>query len=81
MMPIRVAIALAVTVVSVNVLAQDQSTESVLSVKAAVDAYRQDREAEILGDFVELLSIPNVATNLPDMEAAFEQAILLDKEN
>ena len=68
MMPIRVAIALAVTVVSVNVLAQDQSTESVLSVKAAVDAYRQDREAEILGDFVELLSIPNVATNLPDME-------------
>ena len=68
MMPIRVALALAVTVVSVNVLAQDQSTENVATVKAAVDAYRQDREAEILGDFVELLSIPNVATNLPDME-------------
>jgi len=68
MMLIRVAIVFAVTVVSVNVLAQEQSTKNVATVKAAVDAYRQDREAEILGDFVELLSIRNVATNLSDME-------------
>ena len=68
MMLSRVVIVLAVTVASVTVSAQDQSTENVVAVKAAVDAYRQDREAEILGDFVELLSIPNVASNLSDME-------------
>jgi acetylornithine deacetylase/succinyl-diaminopimelate desuccinylase-like protein len=68
MMQIRVAITLAVAVVSVNILAQERSEEDVATVKAAVDSYRQDREAEILGDFVELLSIPNVATNLSDME-------------
>ena len=32
------------------------------------DAYRQDREADIIRDFVDLLSIPNVANSLPDME-------------
>lgn len=40
----------------------------VASVQAAIDAWRADREAVILEDFVELLSIPNVATSLPDME-------------
>jgi acetylornithine deacetylase/succinyl-diaminopimelate desuccinylase-like protein len=40
----------------------------VASVQAAIDAWRADREAAILEDFVELLSIPNVASNLPDME-------------
>lgn len=37
-------------------------------VQAAIDAWRADREAAILEDFVELLSIPNVASSLPDME-------------
>lgn len=37
-------------------------------VQAAIDAWRADREAVILEDFVELLSIPNVASSLPDME-------------
>jgi len=37
-------------------------------VQAAIDAWRADREALILEDFVELLSIPNVASSLPDME-------------
>ncbi len=75
MMLIRVAIVLAVTVVSINVSAQDQSADNVVTVKAAVDAYRQDREAEILEDFVELLSIPNVATNLSDMERNAEHIV------
>ena len=68
MLPIRVAVVLVMGVFSVNVLAQEQSAANVMAVKAAVDAYRQDREADILGDFVDLLSIPNVATSLPDME-------------
>jgi acetylornithine deacetylase/succinyl-diaminopimelate desuccinylase-like protein len=38
------------------------------AVQRAIDAWRADREAAILGDFVELLSIPNVATSLPDMQ-------------
>ena len=37
-------------------------------VQAAIDDWRSDREAVILEDFVELLSIPNVASSLPDME-------------
>jgi len=68
MLPIRVAVVLVMGVFSINVLAQEQSAANVMAVKAAVDAYRQDREADILGDFVDLLSIPNVATSLPDME-------------
>ena len=68
MLPIRVAVVLVMGVFSVNVLAQEQSAANVMAVKAAVDAYRQDREADILGDFVDLLSIRNVATSLPDME-------------
>jgi len=70
MLPIRVAVVLVISVFSINVLAQEQSAANVMAikVKAAVDAYRQDREADILGDFVDLLSIPNVATSLPDME-------------
>jgi len=68
MLPIRVAVVLVISVFSINVLAQEQSAANVMAIKAAVDAYRQDREADILGDFVDLLSIPNVATSLPDME-------------
>jgi acetylornithine deacetylase/succinyl-diaminopimelate desuccinylase-like protein len=40
----------------------------VATVQAAIDAWRADRESAILQDFVELLSIPNVAASLPDME-------------
>ena len=38
------------------------------AVQSAVDAWRAQHETVILEDFVELLSIPNVATSLPDME-------------
>lgn len=77
MLLIRVAIVLAVSAASVNVAAQNQSTQNVATVKAAVNAYRQDREAEILADFVDLLSIPNVATNLSDMERNVDHIIAL----
>jgi acetylornithine deacetylase/succinyl-diaminopimelate desuccinylase-like protein len=40
----------------------------VAAVQSAIDAWRADREAVIVADFVELLSIPNVASSLPDME-------------
>lgn len=38
------------------------------SLGAAIDAWRADREALIVKDFVELLSLPNVASSLPDMD-------------
>jgi acetylornithine deacetylase/succinyl-diaminopimelate desuccinylase-like protein len=38
------------------------------SPKAAVRAWRQAHEKEILADFVALLSMPNVATTVPDVE-------------
>ena len=44
-----------------------QNRAGVTAVLEAVDDYRQDREVVILQDFVELLSIPNVAVSLPDM--------------
>jgi len=68
MLPVRVAVVFVMGVFSVNLFAQDQGAANVMAVKDAVDVYRQDREADILGDFVDLLSIPNVATSLPDME-------------
>ena len=46
----------------------DAIGETVATAKAAVNAYRSEREAEIILDFVELLALPNVADNLPDME-------------
>ena len=39
------------------------------SPKAAVRAWRQAHEKEIVGDFSTLLAMPNVATTLPDVEA------------
>src|SRR4051812_5070727 len=35
---------------------------------AAVRAWRQAHEKEIVGDFAALLSLPNVATTVPDVE-------------
>lgn len=45
------------------------------SVQTAIDAWRADREALILQDFVELLSIPNVASDLSDMERNAEHIV------
>ncbi|WP_296598316.1 M20/M25/M40 family metallo-hydrolase [Phenylobacterium sp.] len=45
---------------------------------AKVRAWRQANEKAIVGDFIKLLSMPNVATNVPDIEAnaAYLQAQL-----
>lgn len=37
------------------------------SVQTAVDAWRGEREQAIVQDFIDLLALPNVAANLPDM--------------
>jgi acetylornithine deacetylase/succinyl-diaminopimelate desuccinylase-like protein len=48
------------------------------SPKAAVQAWRQAHEKDIVGDFVALLSLPNVATTLDDVDknAAYLSALL-----
>ena len=48
--------------------AQGLSATDVANVKNAVDDYRSAREAAVINDFVDLLSIPNVAVNVADME-------------
>jgi acetylornithine deacetylase/succinyl-diaminopimelate desuccinylase-like protein len=64
----RMVLLLAISVASAGVLAQGQNEKDVLTAKHAVEIYRRDHAAEILQDFVDLLSIRNVATHLPDME-------------
>jgi acetylornithine deacetylase/succinyl-diaminopimelate desuccinylase-like protein len=44
-------------------------------VQSAIDDWRAGREAMILEDFVELLSLPNVATSLPDMQRNAEHIV------
>jgi len=53
---------------SVSAPAQSQVSTDVDAIIEAIDAYRSDREQLIIQDFIELLSLPNVATNLPDMQ-------------
>src|SRR5262249_42260389 len=43
------------------------SAQSSLSVTATVRQYRQAHEAEILREFAQLLAIPNVSTDLPNV--------------
>ena len=58
----------AAALVSMIASAQGVTAADVNDVVEAVNDYRSDREIAILKDFVELLSMPNVADNLPDME-------------
>lgn len=60
-----------------HLMAQDSPEEAIASARTAVDSYRQDREKAILEDFVSLLSIPNVASDLPNMERNVERIIEL----
>jgi len=53
--------------VSVSAGAQDLSNVNPSSVARAINDYRSEHEHQIISDFVELLSIPNVALNLDDM--------------
>ena len=46
-----------------------QDLEVAARAYAAADAYRQQNEREILAGYAELLALPNVATNLADIQA------------
>lgn len=52
----------------INATAQSLSATDIAIVKDAVDDYRSAREAAVINDFVDLLSIPNMAVNVADME-------------
>ena len=47
------------------------------AVQSAIDAWRADHETAIIEDFVELLSIPNVASNRADMQRNAGQIVEL----
>lgn len=51
-----------------GVIFSDASAQSVDAVAQSVHEYRAGHEKEIVGDFIELLSLPNVAASVPDME-------------
>lgn len=67
-LPIRIVIAVVAASLPLNVSTQELVGANVDFVKNAIDEYRRNREGAILADFVELLSMPNVAVSLPDME-------------
>jgi len=73
----KAAIAIAAFAISVSATAQNADSASLASVRDAVDEYRARHEAIILQDFVDLLSIPNVATRLADMERNADHIISL----
>ena len=62
------AFILVAALVCVDSAARGLARTEVTTVLEAIDEYRAGKEAHIIRDFVELLSIPNVASNLPDME-------------
>jgi acetylornithine deacetylase/succinyl-diaminopimelate desuccinylase-like protein len=64
----RIIVAVVLMTVAGLAVGDQISHSKVETAKAAVDAYRSAREAEIIGDFIDLLALPNVATNLLDME-------------
>ena len=60
---IAITAILAVSTVS----GQELSDTDPAAVAAAINEYRSEHEHQIINDFIELLSIPNVALNLDDM--------------
>jgi len=65
---LRIGIAITAISASAGLSAQDQAADNIAATKQAINEYRSQREAAIITDFVDLLALPNVATNLPDME-------------
>ncbi len=63
--PVFVVVA---ALVCVDASARGLTRTDVTTVLDAIDEHRAGKEALIVKDFVELLSLPNVASNLPDME-------------
>ncbi len=51
-----------------NASAQSLTTSDVDAVKSAIGDYRRAHEKLIVQDFIDLLSMPNVASNIPDMQ-------------
>jgi acetylornithine deacetylase/succinyl-diaminopimelate desuccinylase-like protein len=70
-------IAIGMLGVSGLAIADEIRHSKVASTKAAVDAYRSAREAEIIRDFIDLLRLPNVASKLPDMEKNADHIIAM----
>ncbi len=64
----KVTVVLVTALVCVDSPAQGLTETDVSDVIEAIDDYRGDNETRIIIDFIQLLSIPNVAVNLPDME-------------
>jgi acetylornithine deacetylase/succinyl-diaminopimelate desuccinylase-like protein len=71
----RIAVAVATVSLALNGWTQGTENAAVEAARSAVSAYRSERETVILQDFIELLSIPNVANNLPDMERNAEHIV------
>ncbi len=63
-----VVVAVAAVMVCVDSTAQSLTDTNVRAVIEAIDEYRSANEIRIIKDFVELLSMPNVAVDLADME-------------
>lgn len=55
--------------------AQVEVSPSANAVANSVDEYRAAHEKEIIGDFIDLLALPNVATNLADMDVNAEHIV------
>ena len=63
-----IVVAVAAVMVCVDSPAQSLTDTNVRAVIEAIDEYRSANEIRIIKDFIELLSMPNVAVNLADME-------------
>lgn len=64
----RTAILISCFFIASTAFAQSLTSADTAGVISVVDEYRSTREAVIVNDFVELLSLPNVAVSLSDME-------------
>ncbi|NQV85673.1 MAG: M20/M25/M40 family metallo-hydrolase [Woeseiaceae bacterium] len=64
----RTITAALIACLSASVAAQSGIEANVAIVEESVDTYRQAHEGEILGDFIQLLSLPNDAVDPADLE-------------
>jgi len=64
----KIVVVVAAALLCMAFSAQSLAETNVSAVIEAIDDYRSDNEIRIIKDFVRLLSIPNVAVNLADME-------------
>jgi acetylornithine deacetylase/succinyl-diaminopimelate desuccinylase-like protein len=62
------ACAILVALIAPIVMADDSIATKVAMIKESVDAYRKKHEAQIVDEFMQLLSLPNDAADIADME-------------